>query len=97
MNKEIQWVDASKRHPKKNKSVLVLVEVGEYTFKTCYCYYDKGAYWQRVWFTSTGKNKDDVVNEAKVTARQEGVVAWLDLNPVCHLADELLETIKKRA
>lgn len=99
MEKAIKWVDARKRHPKKGKTVLALVR-GEEKDKECsyyyyLCYFEKGAYWHKTQFSSNGKD-NTLMNEVSVKLRVDGVDAWLDPSSVCHLADSLLDEIRKR-
>jgi len=90
----IKWIDASKRHPKKGKSVFVLSKDANKanTFKYALCSYHDGAYWSRV--TGQGLIDGKPVSKIDYEYVVNDVVCWTDPKVVCGLAEDILKQVK---
>jgi len=90
----IKWIDASKRHPKKNKSVFVLSKdaTKANTFTYGLCSYHDGAYWTKV----TGRSLIDGKPVSKIDYEYvvDNVVCWTDPKVVCGFAEDILKQVK---
>jgi hypothetical protein len=94
----IQWVDASKRSPRKGQHVMVLTKrQKKYNYQYNLCQYRNGKYWAEIHSKSyygAGSDPANLANKMDFHYVCEDVVAWTDAKKICRLADTILKNVK---